>query len=1379
MKKLLAVFHLIALYLVSPLHATESLHLTHLTVEDGLSHNETSCITQDAKGFIWIGTTYGLNRYDGRQVVQYLHDKHDPNSLSNNYVWNLHVEQGKDVLWIGTWGGGLNRFDLKTEQFTHYMHDKDRPGSLGGNQVWSIYEDQQGRLWVTTEAGLSLFHPQTQTFTTYPVPGKAGKTYLSSGILQDSQGQLWVGSYGAGLNRFDPETEAFEQYLHDEQDKHSIHHDYVSYLFEDSQQRLWVATYNGLSQFLPEQNRFVQYSMPEMEEQEYPEHYIWFIKELQPGQLWLGTNMHGLQQFDADTGQFTSYLPDPSAQGSISHTKVPSIYQDPTGQIWIATYAGVDTYHPKQATFSLYQNHSSSPIQLPDHKINTIYQDPNENIWLGTRSKGLLRMNRTRKEVKQYLHDSEDVHSLSDDHIWAMHGDEEGSLWFSTNAGFNRFDLARETFELYSLPSNPGVIDNSLIYSIAGSQDPSHLWLGSIALIAFDKQNKVFDYHVNTDYRGNTQLPPWIWSLLEDEAGKVWVGSEDGLSQFEPKTERFKYYRATSDNPQSLSYNYVTSIYRDSTGTLWVGTTHGLNKLDAETGGFTHYSEHDGLASNNIITLIEDEEQNLWMSTNKGLSRFNPRTEIFKNYDVRDGLQAGHFSLGAAFKNAAGELLFGGSKGLNIFHPKQFKDNPHIPAVVLTGFYIFNQPVPIGGNSPLQQSISYTDKITLTHEQTVFTLEFAGLNYWMPEKNQYAYRMEGFDPIWIPPQRQQQTATYTNLDPGTYTFRVKASNNDGIWNETGTSLEIVILPPWWETLWFRTGVGTLLVLLLFLLYQGRIRRMQARNLYLQQQVSLRTEELQQAKEVAETANRAKSSFLANMSHELRTPLNAMLGFTDVVQRYTGLPKQQREYLQIAHRSGQRLLSLINEVLDLSKIEAGKLQLEYQASDVCGTLQHTADLLAVRIQEKGLAFSLELPDGLPILMLDEQRLHQIVLNLLNNALKFTEEGHISLRASYHYLDDTETELQLSIEVEDTGIGIPETEQARMFKAFEQQKTPKTEAVEGTGLGLSICQHLTELMGGEISLSSVEGEGSCFTVLFPWLMVTDAEALEIEEPEALDNVQFEPACILIADDSATNRALLRAWLDEYGFHCSEAGNGKEAIQQAMQAQPDLILMDIKMPVMDGREAAAALQAQPETLEIPIVAVTASAMKEETQQLQDQFVEILHKPVVQHQLLSVLIQYLPHSKPDTQSSSLPFSAEIAAQLWQTFHTDWQQLQEAQDIRQAAHFAKRVQAFAAIHQQGELQIWATQLQQHEEDEPTLLTHLRHFQPYLTIPPDADILQELEQLASTGQHLQIGYWAQQQIRQESPYRAFCQYLISLLQQAEHTRLLHFIQAFA
>mgnify|MGYP001811988587 FL=1 len=731
------------------------------------------------------------------------------------------------------------------------------------------------------------------------------------------------------------------------------------------------------------------------------------------------------------------------------------------------------------------------------------------------------------------------------------------------------------------------------------------LWLSTWGggLNAFNRESGTFVRYRHDSNDPRTLSDNQVIVTVEYGEKHLWVGTFGGLNKFNEESKTFTRYLHDPADPKTLGHNSVTSMLLDRRGTLWIGTLGGLDKFDSENDQFTHFSTADGLPSEIVWGILEDDQGGLWLSTANGLSRFDPQTKSFVNYDVSDGLQSNTFlNFSSYSKGEDGQMFFGGSNGFNAFLPDQIEDSHTPPPLLITDFQLANKPVRIAPDSVLQRSILNTDQLELTHEDRTFSFEFVGLNFRAPEKNRYKYKMEGFDEVWQEVDTTRRFATYTNLDPDDYIFRVIGSNNDGVWNEEGTSLKITITPPWWGTASFRFGSGILLIGLLAGMYFARVRTLKARSRELEAQVAIRTHDLKVAKEDAEKANQQKSVFLANMSHELRTPLNAILGFSNMLVRDHSTSPEQQERLTIIRQSGQHLLSMINDILDLSKIEAGRENLHEQPFHLVALIQEVSVMIESRTSEKGLAMRVE-DDAIsfPYIKADFGKLRQILINLLSNAVKFTDEGKIALRCTTEPISENKKNCTVMIEVKDTGSGVESDLLESIFEPFVQG--PKLSERRGTGLGLSICKQFIEIMGGTIEVESEVDIGSTFRVQ---LVAEIAEAADVktfidEQPRVVGISSSEKTWrVLIADDNRENLILLKTLLETVGISVLEAQNGKEAVELFEKELPDLVWMDMRMPVMDGYEATRQIRQRSGGDAVPIIAITASAFSEQRQEI-----------------------------------------------------------------------------------------------------------------------------------------------------------------------------------
>jgi PAS domain S-box-containing protein len=823
------------------------LRFGRITTENGLSNDNIWGITKDSYGFMWFGTFEGLNRYDGKSVKVFRNDPDDPHSLSGNWIRGLYADH-TGTLWIGTWGNGINQFDRETEQFIHYRHDSDNPQSLSSDAIRTTYEDRSGTLWFGTTGGLNKFNRETKQFTRYlhepDNPNSLGNNIIEA-VYEDSAGVLWIGTNG-GLDRFDPATERFVHYRNNPDDPHSLSHNGVRSIIEDKSGMLWVGTYGGINKFDHETGQFIRYQHDPADPSSLSHNSVYMVYEDHAGMLWFGTWGGGLNQFDRNTETFTRYQYNPADRYSLGNDNVYQIYEDQAGMFWIATDGGgVNILDFGGKSFRHYRPIPGDPNSLSHNAVRAIYEDRAGDLWIGTNSGGLDKFDLQTEKFTNYQHDPDDPDSLRNNSVWVIHEDHMRNLWLGgLGSGLNKFEKDIEKFTHYQHDAaNPHSLSSNNVWAIHEDRTGT-LWFGTwgSGLNKFDSDTVQFTRYQHDPVDPSSLIHNRVTIIYEDRAGFLWIGTVGGLDRFEPETGIFTHYQHDPANSNSLGNNSVGSIHEDRRGRFWIGTWGGgLDKFDREHEQFIHYTIKDGLPSNMVFGILEDNQENLWLSTSRGLSRFNPQTETFRNYDVSDGLQSNSFlAVNAYHKSHSGELFFGGTNGFNAFYPEQIKSNPHIPPVVITNFQLANKPVSIGEDSVLQKSILETDNLVLSYRDRVFSFEFAVLNYRAPEQNRYKYRMDGLENAWNEVDRTRRFATYTNLDPGDYVFRVIGANNDGIWNEEGASIRITVTPPWWETMWFRISMVVVTIALLVGGFRWRVHGIVARRRELEIQVQTMT-----------------------------------------------------------------------------------------------------------------------------------------------------------------------------------------------------------------------------------------------------------------------------------------------------------------------------------------------------------------------------------------------------------------------------------------------------------------------------------------------------------------------------------------------------------
>ena len=837
------------------------LRFDRISIEQGLSQSSVWVIFQDSRGFLWFGTEDGLNRYDGYSFKTYKPDPDVPSSLSDRWITSI-VEDQQGYLWIATRLGGLNRYDPQTETFVHYLHDDSDPLSLSDNHVNVLYFDKSNNLWVGTMEGLDLLQPDTNTFKHYGYSrskqeGFSGK-YITT-LYQDSRGRFWVGTAG-GLNLFDPATNTSTPYQNDPDNIHTISDDYVTSIIEDDRSTLWVGTRNGLNKFQPESGNFERFLHSETDPQTISGNSISDLYMDSTENLWIATTT-GLDRLSKIGQRFTHYLNDPTFSKSLSNNKVLSIYEDSGGVLWFGTWGGgVNKYDRQRDNFAYYRNDPQNKNSLSENLITAIYPDSEGYIWVGTASGGLNRFTRTTNQVVRYQMNPNRPNTIGSNEVLSIAQDQDGFLWFGTGNGLDRFDTKSFTFEHYKWnPTDSTSLGAKRVYKVY-IDSQNNVWAGTVSgLDLFNREKGTFTHYRPETGNPNSLSGTAVSSILEDQDGNIWAGTfESGLNKLNRKTGKFTRYRFDSNNKTSISNDAILSIYQDTKGNIWIGTDGGLNLYHPETDSFTYYLEKDGLPNGVVYGILEDSQGYLWMSTNFGISRFDPKTGAFRNFDAGDGLQSNEFNSGAYAKGHNGELYFGGIDGLTVFYPSNIEDNPYVPQITLTSLTQDDNPITTGS------SVETTKNVTLKWPQNSLEFEFAALSYDQPGKNQYAYKLEGFDSTWhlIGTKRDGR---YTNLPGGEYTLLLKASNSDGIWNETPLRIDVTVIPPFWQTLWFQVLVGMFVIVLAAAGFRLRTKTIQDRNRQLERLVRERTSALEKRSQEIQALYEADERILRNVS----------------------------------------------------------------------------------------------------------------------------------------------------------------------------------------------------------------------------------------------------------------------------------------------------------------------------------------------------------------------------------------------------------------------------------------------------------------------------------------------------------------------------------
>jgi len=1047
------------------------LRFRHLSIEDGLSQSTVHAIIQDRDGFMWFGTQDGLNRFDGYTFTVFKHHLADSTSLSDNEVRVLHQDRA-GTLWVGTFGGGLNRLNAARTAFTRYRHDPAIPGSLCDDQVRVIHEDQNGWLWIGTEHGLDRLDPTTNQFIHIPIQPDSTKAGILA-IDTDHEGTLWFGT-DDGLGRYDTGTGHVTLFHHSQADPSSLSPGAVWAIREDATHHLWIGTDHGLDLLNRATGQFEHRRHDSDDPHSLGHDSIWTLFVDGQGVLWIGTYGGGVNRFDGE--RFLHYRHVPADPSSLSSNRIRALYEDRSGVLWVGSLDGIDYTNRAGERFGRYHHRTGDPHSVSDGSVWAFQEDADGQIWIGT-DEGLDRFNPETGVMAHYRHDATSPNSLSDNRVWALAWSAPGMLWIGTDSGLDRLDLATERFTHYRHETgNPNSLAADRAWALLADSSGT-LWVGTDGggLDRLDPQTGRVTHHRHDNAVPNSLSENRIRTLFRDRDGTLWVGTYGkGLNRFDAEGRRFIHYRHDELRPQSLSSDRIRALYQDEAGTRWIGTDGGgLNSLsaapdpDAATAVFDHFTEEQGLPNSTVYGILPDIVGSLWLSTNKGLARFSLSTRSVTNYDVNDGLQSNEFNGGAALRSRAGKFYFGGISGFNAFDPEQIVPDPYVPPVVFTGFKIYNREM------TFDVSINTVKTINLTYRDDLISFEFAALDFRAPEKNRYAYKLEGFNREWVN-LGNKRDITFTNLDPGRYDLHVRGTNSDGVWNETGATLHLVISPPFWKQWWVQL-LG--LITLGGLLWQGhrsRTHRIELHNRELQAEISIRRtveNERESFVHELESRNAELERFTYTVSHDLKSPLVTIKGFLGLLEKDLAADDDEHLKRDIYHinTAADRMQRLLSELLELSR--TGRAMNPPEVIPLSDLAHEAFEQIQGEIASSQVKVNIS-PD-MPAVFGDRVRLREVFQNLIENAVKFRgSQAQPTVDIDAHNEGG-----EVICSVRDNGIGIELRYQEKVFGLFERLDAD----TDGTGIGLALVKRIIEVHHGRIWIES-EGQDRGTTFLF---------------------------------------------------------------------------------------------------------------------------------------------------------------------------------------------------------------------------------------------------------------------------------------------------------
>ena len=1059
----------------------------HLSTKEGLSQGHVNNILKDDKGFMWFATDGGLNKYDGYTFNVYKNQVNNSTTISNDIVYD--IAQDRDgLIWVGT-GSGLDNYDPKKDEFKHYRPGRDII-------VNDVLIGSNNNIWLGTTSGLYLFNKQHKTFQLFAHKPETGNSLSNNLIYQvalDDTGLIWIATMD-GLNSFNPATQQFVVYKKNPSVAGGLQTNWIRTVFKDHTGNIWIGTIgSGIARFEPGSGHFIQYKNEPFNKNSLAHNDVLSFAEDNSQHLWIGTENGGISVFNPTQKQFIHISNDLTDPQSLSNNSVYALYKDDIGNMWAGTWAnGANLLPVIGKKFNTYTQVPGKINSLSNPAVLAITGDDRGDVWIGTDGGGLNRFNINDRLFTHFSHDAKQKNSVQNNYIITVikAGVDLLALGYH-RGGLDIFDTKTEKVRHHIPIRNPEDKEFELSVNCLFKDRTGNFWVGTwgggvFLLDSMYKRIGVYRHQITATQSLNSDF---INCITQDKSGNIMIGTTDGLCILDAANKNFTQYRHSTNDLQSISHNEVNKIMEDKQGRIWVASAGGLDLFDIKKGKLISYKESEGLPASSIQSIEEDGRGNLWISTINGISLFNPGTQKFRNYTPDDGLQGKEFKNCASFVSKEGYMFFGGTNGFNFFKPDDLKENQFIPPVYITGFQVFNKPqIPGTKDSVLQNTITETESITLFYKQSVISFEFAALNFTYSEKNQYAYKLEGFDEDWIY-AGTNRLATYTNLDPGEYTFRVKASNNDGVWNQQGTAIRLEITPPFWKTWWFLLSLLLSLAGLAALIIDIRFRNIKNQKIKLIQQVKAQTAQLvklnteeksarieaeksradaDEANEKLVASNQQMEQFAYVASHDLKEPLRTISSFIKLLQKkYQGkLDEQADKYIYFITDASERMKVLIDDLLQFSRIGSNKELSSINCNELLKTVLQDIE---VAVKETNGIVKVE---ELPVINGYATEMKLLFQNLLVNAIKFRKK-EVWPTVTISAIDKGP---HWEFSVKDNGIGIAPEFREKVFMIF--QRLHGMAEYEGSGIGLAHCHKIVGLHHGKIWVESQPGEGSTF-------------------------------------------------------------------------------------------------------------------------------------------------------------------------------------------------------------------------------------------------------------------------------------------------------------
>jgi signal transduction histidine kinase/ligand-binding sensor domain-containing protein/DNA-binding response OmpR family regulator len=1180
----------------------------HINARDGLSHGHVTAIYRDHTGFLWIGTESGLNRFDGYTNKVFRKDASDSTSLFYDYIAALFkMPEGKMGVLTSI---GPCLYDPAKEAFSGPSQGFKAYSINNPNNLKTVVPDNKGNFWfILRDEGLICYNEKRKKSIVAKHSDRDATSIVSnnvSSLIQHKDGSYWIAHSNGIVENIVLGKQGVKvvkrlNFFHDRMPSGS---DYLQCgLTVDGEGDIWAYPTNydiGVAYWNKQEGR-IRYLGKTFGVPRLSSDMITGVVGDNKGNLWISNGQNGIDVLDMKTMSVTNMSNSPENDQTLSHNAVTTMVKDSDGIIWAGTYkGGLNYFHRNIMQFPLV-NRYSKPYGLPFDDINSFVEDKKGNLWLGTNGGGLIYFDRRTGKFTTYRHDPKNSQSLASDVIVSLFLDHQNQLWIGTFlGGLNCFDGQKFTRYQHTA-GNPKSLSGRSVWEIF-EDSQRRLWIGTLdgGLCLFDQNTKTFTRYNHPSQRAlrSTYVP----TIFEDSRGNMWFGTATGIDVLMKTSGELVHYETEKNNPNALGSNDVLDILEDKNGRIWVGTRGGLSVWQRKSNTFTNYTEKQGLPHNAILSMVEDADGRLWLGTPNGLSSATISSDksglkvSFSNYSEIDGLQAKQFNEDAAIRTRSGELIFGGANGFNIFRPGDLAKNRIVPRLLLTDFQLFNRSIvpahPAEGKFTLAASITTNPPIVLRASDNVFSIEFAALSFIQPSKNQYKYKLEGFNEDWLVTDAANRKVTFTNLDAGDYVFRVIASNNDGLWTKTGIALQVKVLPPFWKS----TTAYVLYVLGIVLLLLA-IRRLIQERERMKFAIRQTSEEAKRSREL----DILKTKFFTNVSHELRTPLSLILAPVEKLSEKATDSHERRQF-ELIQRNGRRLLNLVNQLLDFRKLEEKEIRFQPSDGDMILFIKDTVYSFSDLSEKKEIRLSFNSNVAVLETIFDHDKLEKILFNLLSNAIKFTlGPGEVSVTVD---VQETREEKLVEIRVKDTGIGIPPEKHELIFERFFQNDLPNTIINQGSGIGLAITKEFIRIHGGTIRVESEVGQGSCFIVMLSLKMAGSTVHEVVNEPvqPVLSDVRIQTEhastgkpLILIVEDNEDFRFYLKDNL-KHSYSVIDASTGEEGWAKAIEQRPHLIVTDIMMPGLNGLDFCKMVKSDERVAHTPVILLTARSEDEQ---------------------------------------------------------------------------------------------------------------------------------------------------------------------------------------